>query len=436
MLVTSSRRGTSPMTFIGVAVATSLIALSGCAASGSETPTASAEPADLVMTVFTTNEDHLALFDSIAEEYLAANPDTVSSIEFEVIQPADYTTALTTRIAGGTAPDLAWVLEGSSREFVEGGVLADVSAALESTEGYEYDDLLESSLSLWRGSEDELFAYPFSNSPFVMFLNTDLITQAGQPNPVDLVESGDWTWDAAFEISGAVATATDAAGWVPLGFDYTNWQFLTAYWASLGASPWSADGTECGFQDPEMIEALTTLHEQIFEIGSIPGPGTTADFFAGDAAMTTSQISRAGLLDDSFGWDVVPLPAGDDGTQNVIGQAGIGVMADGPNVEAATDFLAYFTNPENARQLAAYFPPPRESLITAEVLAAANPKLTFEQVQVVVDGIPDAVTLPSHPRFAQLRDTVRAELDALWVPDADVETVAADVCSAIEPLLG
>jgi multiple sugar transport system substrate-binding protein len=185
-----------------------------------------------------------------------------------------------------------------------------------------------------------------------------------------------------------------------------------------------------------MIEALTWIHDQIFDTGALPGPGTTADFFAGDAALTVTQISRASALDDSFAWDLVPLPDGPEGHVNVIGQAGIGVFADGPNADVAADFLAFFTNPENAERLAAYFPPPRTSLLTAETLQGANAKLSAEQLQaVVIDGIPGAVTKPAHANFAQLQAAIRAELDALWTADADVAAVAESVCAAAEPLL-
>nr|WP_241769803.1 hypothetical protein [Cellulosimicrobium sp. MM] len=46
------------------------------------------------------------------------------------------------------------------------------------------------------------------------------------------------------------------------------------------------------------------------------------------------------------------------------------------------------------------------------------------------------MTKPSHQNFAKLQDTVRAQLDALWTADADVEGVLADTCAAIQPLLG
>jgi multiple sugar transport system substrate-binding protein len=387
------------------------------------------------MTVWTADESQLALFDEIAQGYIAENPDTVASVDFEVIPFADYTTTLTTQLAGGSPPDLAWILESNAPEFVKSGALTDVRPTLEATEGYEVDDLVASALTLWEDG-DGLYAYPFSSSPFAMFINTDRIAAAGTDNPADLVAQGEWTYDAAREISAASVAQLGGSGLVVRDFEYTVWENLATVWGGWGASPWSQDGTMCTFTEPEMVDAMTWIHDAIFTDSAIPGPGTSADFFAGETTMTVTQISRASALDGSFEWDLLPLPEGPEGRQNVIGQAGIGVFAQGDNPQVAADFLAYFTNPANAERLATYFPPPRESLLTAEVLGQANPLLSEEQLQaVVVEGIQGAITKPSHQNFAQLRDTVRAELDALWQADADVESVLANVCTAIEPLL-
>jgi len=419
-----------------VLAATLALAACGTATGGAvgepETPS---EPVDLRMTVWTADETQLALFDEIADAYIAENSDLVSSVTFETIPFEDYTTSLTTQLAGGNAPDLAWILESYAPEFVSSGALADLRPVLEGTEGYALDDLLPSSLALWEDGEG-LYAYPFSNSPFAMFVNTDQIEAAGQPDPADLVESGEWTFDAARDISAATAAETGKEGLVVRDFDYQIWENLATVWGGWGATPWNEDGTQCTFTEPEMVEAMTWFHDAVFTDDALPGPGTTADFFAGDAAMTVTQISRASSLDDSFGWDVVPLPAGPVGQQNVIGQAGIGVFTAAENPDVAADFLAYFTDSTNAEKLAAYFPPPRQSLLNADTLAEANPKLDGDQLQeVVVDGVQRAVTKPAHRNFAQLEQTVRAELDALWTADADVEAVLADTCAAAQPLL-
>jgi multiple sugar transport system substrate-binding protein len=417
---------------LGVALAaTAALTLTACGG-GEE---AASGPVALRMTVWTADEAQLALFQEIADAYVADHKDAVTKVTFETMPFEEYTTGLTTQIAGGNAPDLAWIFESNAPEFVRSGALTDLRPTLTGTDGYDFDDLQPDALTLWE-NEDGLYGYPFSNSPFGMFVNTDQLAAAGQPNPADLIADGQWTWDKAAEISAATARKSGKSGLVVRDFDFAQWENLATVWSSFGAKPWSDDGTKCEFTSPEMIDALTWIHDQVFTKKAMPGPGTTADFFAGDAAMTVTQISRASALDDSFTWDLVPLPDGPEGHRNVIGQAAIGVFAEGANPQAAADFLAYFTNPENAKKLAAYFPPPRTSLLNAQTLKAANPKLSEEQLQtVVVEGIPDSVTKPSHANFAQLQQAVRAELDALWTADADVEGVAKSVCEAMTPLL-
>lgn len=442
-VLTGARRRALPL----VALTTAAALLAACSGGGTaETPddgaagataepATPAEPVDLRMTIWSANEAHLALFDEIADEYVAANPDLVSSVTFETLPFDEYTTALTTQVAGGNAPDLAWILESTAPEFVESGALLPLDDVLAGTEGYDVDDLNPDALSLWQ-SGDELFAYPFSTSPFVVFVNDDMLAEAGQPTGRELLDSGEWTWDRIQEAGAAVKDATGNDGFVVRDFEYASWETLATVWGGFGASAWSDDYTTCQLDSPEMVEAMTFLHDSAFEAGAMPAPGTTADFFAGQAAMTVTQISRASLLDESFAWDALPLPEGPAGRQNVIGQAGIGVFANGSNPEVAADFLAFFTNPDNSARLSQFFPPPRVSLLTAEQLKATNPLLTEEQLeQVVVQGIEGAVTKPAHPNFAQIQQATRAQLDSLWTADADVAAVLGATCERIQPLL-
>lgn len=413
-------------------LAASALALSGCAAPAEPDPV----DVELRMTVWTSNEDQLALFDSIADEYIADHPE-VKSITFDALPFEDYTTTLTTQIAGGNAPDLAWVLENAAPDFVASGALTDLTATFEATEGYEFDDLSASATELWR-SGDELVAYPFSTSPFVVFANDDLLAAAGQPTSAELQASGQWNWEDISAIGSAVNAATGKAGFVIRDFEYLTWDNLASVWLGWGAAPWSEDGTECQFDSDEMSDAFAFLHDAAFTSKSMPGPGTTADFFAGEAAFTVTQISRASLLaDGGFAWNLLPLPEGPVGEYSMVGQAAIGALAQGENPEVAAEFLAFFSNPANAEKLAQYFPPPRESLLNSEVLAAANPILSAEQLEnVVVPAIGTGVVRPQHTDSAEIGQQVRSALDAIWVADADIPAVLESVCGAIDPLLG
>ena len=130
------------------------------------------------------------------------------------------------------------------------------------------------------------------------------------------------------------------------------------------------------------------------------------------------------------------MPQGPKGDYAVIGQAGVGVLKRSKNADAAADFLGFFTNAANSAKLAQFFPPVRQSLLNAETLAKSNPLIKPEQLQsVVIDGISKGVVKPSHQGQEELNQTIRAALDPLWKPDADVNAVLDDVCAKIKPLL-
>ncbi|AZM49939.1 sugar ABC transporter substrate-binding protein [Streptomyces sp. WAC 06738] len=407
-----------------VLAAAGLLALTACG--GSDGGSGSdGGPVTLRMTIWTGNEEHLKLLDGIAADYRKQHPE-VKEIKFDTLPVESYTTALTTQIAGGKAPDLAWIFENSAPDFVASGALAEIE---------DDKDVLPAAKKLWQ-HEGKLYAYPFSTSPFGVFVNTDMLKDAGQPTPAELIEQSKWTWEEVAKVGGAVRKETGEAGMVIRDFDYKMWDNLATVWDGWGAEPWSADGTTCAFDEPEMTEAMTFLHDAIFTDEAMPAPGTTADFFAGEAAMTVTQISRASLLDDSFGWDFVPLPEGPAGPYDVIGQAGLGVLGNGDHVDEAVDFLAFMTNEKNSAALGRYFPQARASQLDADTLAKSNPQLKPAQLEeVVIGGIENGKVKPTHTNQAELFDAVRAALDPLWKPDADVAKTLQDVCSAIQPQL-
>jgi multiple sugar transport system substrate-binding protein len=406
-----------------IAPIAALVLLTSLTACGGETEAAG--PVTLRMTTWSANPAHVELFNSIAADYKKTNPDV--SVTFEALPLENYTTTVTTQIAGGNPPDIAWVLEGAAPDFVASGALTALDDSIENTA-----DLSPAATALWR-KDGKLMGYPFSTSPFGVFVNTDLLKQAGQTLPA----GADWTWEKAVAAASATAAKTGKQGLVIRDFDYKEWTNLATVFRGWGADAWSADGKTCGFDQQPMVEAMTFLHKAIFTDKALPAPGVAADFFAGESAMTIAQISRASLLKDAkFGWTLVPLPAGPSGEYSVIGQGGLGVLKKGKNAEAAAGFVKFFTSPANSEKLAQFFPPPRQSQLNTATLAKANPLLKPEQLQdVVIDGIATGVVKPSHTGSAELSQAVRSALDPMWKPDADVPGVLRGVCTAIQPLL-
>jgi multiple sugar transport system substrate-binding protein len=404
-----------------VAFVTCTILLGALAAcGGNNTGSGEGGAITLRMTTWTNNEAHVKLFGDIAAEYHTAHPDV--TVKFDALPIDNYTTAVTTQIAGGNTPDLAWILEGAAPDFVASGALEPLDDAIENK-----SELVPSTTALWQ-QDGKLMAYPFSTSPFGVFVNTDLVKN---------LPTGDkWTWDSAIAAAGQ-ATRAGKQGLVPRDFDYKDWTNLAPIFDAWGAQAWTPDGKTCGFDQPAMVDAMTFIHKAIFEQKAIPGPGVSADFFAGDAGMTITQISRASLLKDAkFKWTLVPLPSGPNGKYAVIGQAGIGVLKKGKHADAAADFLKFFTNDANSAKLAAYFPPPRRPQLNADTLGKSNPLLKPDQLNdVVIEGISSGVVKPSHKNNAEISQAVRSALDPMWKADADVQAVLTGVCTAIQPLL-
>jgi len=413
---------------ISAALVALMMTLTACGGDGDSGETSDGA-VTLRMTTWSANEAHVALFNEIAAEYKRTHPN-IGEIKFDALPFETYTTALTTQIAGGNPPDLAWIFETSAPDFVGSGALAPLDDVVE-----QVDELSPATTKLWQ-TDGKLYGYPFSTSPFGMFVNNDMLADADQKKPTDLIADGEWTWENAVA-AGKAVSADGKAGLVVRDFDYKGWENLATIWTGWGAQAWSEDGKTCGFDQQPMVDAMTFIHKAIFTDKALPGPGTTADFFAGEAGMTITQISRASLLADAkFKWDLVPLPTGPEGEYAVIGQGGLGVLQKGKNAALASDFLKFFTNQANSAKLAAFFPPPRESLLNAETIAKANPLLKPEQLEaVVIKGISTGVVKPSHKGSAELSQAVRSGLDPLWRADADVKSVLGTVCTAIQPLL-
>jgi len=88
-------------------------------------PALAQDAVDLRMAIWSANDAHLKLFNSIADDYKKTHPNV--SVKFDSLAFDGYTTTLTTQIAGGTAPDMAWILETTAPDFVSSGALLPLS---------------------------------------------------------------------------------------------------------------------------------------------------------------------------------------------------------------------------------------------------------------------------------------------------------------------
>ena len=390
----------------------------------------------LRMTMWSSNPDHLALFQEIADDFLAEHEE-VSGIEFESLGLDQLDMVLTTGMTAGDPPDLTWLPVESSLEYIDAGALLDVAPTLAATPDYDVDDLVPELQERWQVGEAQ-YGVPFSTGPLIMYFNRTLYSEAGVVSPADLLAAGDWTWESFRETSRQLTEATGLPGYVVNDFDFQNWTRLLPLMEAYGASPWDEDSARCTADAPEMAEALGLFHAMVFEDGSSPVPGRQVDFFGGQAGSTTAFLGSSTLLDGAgFEWDVLPTPGGPAGDIQSVGQSAIVALSAGRQQEAALAFLAHLTGRANAEKISRFFPPSRASLLSAEVLAQSSGLLSAEQLEPVVEAISGSGHIfPVAPNGARVANALDSSLDEfVYTPEADLDEALPRVCSAIDPVI-
>lgn len=429
------RRFLAGASLTATSLAATATGLAGCAP-GFTRSDPDADGTTLRMTMWSSNPDQIALFDEIAEDFMAAH-EGVKSIEFESLALEQLDMVLTTGMTAGDAPDLTWLPVESSLEYIDAGALLDVSDALAATDGYDTEDLVPDLQQRWQVGEAR-YGVPFSTGPLIMYFNRTLFEEAGVRSPAELLADDQWTWEEFRVISRELTEVTGRPGYVVNDFDFQNWTRLLPLMEAYGASPWDEDAARCTVEDPAMREALGVFHGMVFEDGSSPVPGQQADFWGGQAGATTAFLGASSLLEGAaFDWDIVPTPGGPAGDGQSVGQSAIVALTAGKNHEAARAFLAFLTNRENAEKISRYFPPARASLLNAEVLAESSGLLTADQLVPIVESITDKGNIfPVASHGARVANALDSSLDEfIYTPDADLELALPRVCAAIGPVL-
>ncbi|GAA5179654.1 extracellular solute-binding protein [Rugosimonospora acidiphila] len=420
-----------------LAATVSALALTLAVASCGGNTTGSGGGSDtLTFLVATSNPGQLKILNDIAAAYPQTNTK-IKSVKVQTLGASDERTLLLTELATRTAPDVVWAGAGLATEFMDNGLLADLKPTLRKDSGYDFADLEPNLLKAWsRG--DKLYGIPFSSSTEGVYYNADMFAKAGVPTPTQMISNGTWTWENFRAALKTVAQKNKVSGFYIPGFDtFDNPTAAFPLWYAYGASPWSTDGTQCGYTDPKMVAAMQLIHDMAYVDHSYPVKGQTADFASGSSAATLAYISTAGnLVDAKFKWDFVPTPAGPAGARPGMGQSGWVVFKNSQNVDAAADFVKFLTNKTNSAKMAAFFPPDRASLLTGASLKQANPYLTEQQLDnVVVKGATTATVEPVQKNSNAIFAALKPIMDGFWQPQANVAAVMQKACTAMQPLL-
>ena len=317
-------------------------------------------------------------FKKFAEDFHKLHPNI--TVEFQLVPTERATDKLITQVAGGNAPDAAYMDASAVEEFSSRNALVNLDSYVAGSEIVNPEDYVEGfrSTAEYKGS---LFGLPFDGETTGLFYRTDLFDKAGIEGPPT-----DWQ-----ELNETAAQLTDESektyGWIMFAPEaYYYWYpFL---WQA-GGDLLSEDEKDIAFDDPAGQEAAD------FYVGL--SEYSPPDYFAsnswdGRVAFATGKVGMymagswfGGQMKSEFPeingkWDVAPLPEGPEGCATSLAGNTLAVFGESENQDAAWLWIEYLSQPENMKswtfgEKTTTLLPPRKSLLADPQLGRFNPWL-------------------------------------------------------------
>jgi raffinose/stachyose/melibiose transport system substrate-binding protein len=326
-----------------------------------EAPPATAEKVNITWWHISTAENHKALFQKFADDYMAAHPNV--NIDIQVLENEAFKSKLTTVMQSGEPPDIfqSWG-GGVMNEYANAGLLKDITADLDADGGAWRNTFAPGALGVY-SYKDKNYGVPWDMGMIGFWYNKDLFAQAGITTPPT-------TWTEFLDD----VKALKAAGITPIALgEGDKWPGMHM-WAYLvtrlgGKANFEGALLRTGsFTDTPFIEAGKKLQELIalepFQDGFLGatygdeatamGNSKAAMELMGQWAPSVEAANSADKkgLGDKLGFFAFPMVEGGAGaiTDAVGGGNGFAIGKNAP--PEAVDFVEYMTSAENQAALA------------------------------------------------------------------------------------
>jgi multiple sugar transport system substrate-binding protein len=383
------------------------------------------------------NQEEADVYQAISDTLSAEMEGVTLEYEPGGSETASYQDVLKTELASGTAPDVFWIPGTDVADFVMRGLLLNLRSLADDTDGYSDSDFYSGPMyhltfNPETGNTGEaLWGLPRDVSTFVLYLNLDLINEAGAADPRELEAAGEWDWDAFMEVAEDVG----ALGPDILGYGESAWWAPYGVWLNAaGGGFFNEDRTACALDTAESLAGLTfaqNLHAKDFVVpyGDDPEPV----FRSGNMAMfQNGRWATPGIRTVDFEWDVVGLPTGPNGTPgNWLFWGAYVVNADTEYPEEAWALVQALTTAETQGKVSAMGTniPSRVSQAALDAFLGFTPPANN---QAFLDGLANSPTAEgplwagSWPEFVTVMD---AAVSSLLTGETTINDFASTVCN-------
>jgi multiple sugar transport system substrate-binding protein len=387
-------------------------------------------------------------------QYMEENPNVKINVQF--VPYDEYHEKINTLMAANTPPDIYYINEYLAADWGEKGVAVDLKPLFEARginmeETYIPNALFKSS--------GKIYGLASGVVDMNLYYNKEMFQEAGIETP-SMDVNNPWTWEQYIDAAKKLTTDKDGNHPGDPNFDPkairtygtkagTFWLFLMPLLYNNDTSIFTPDGTGLALGTPEAREVLNALKDMMY-VDYVAPAGAVAGTLPGEPQMfkdkqlgmvITGSWAYLSFRNEGIDVGVAPLPVFKSGnTSKTISWAAANqISAKSKNIDAATDLLIWFTNPEtNPLQVKTNFPN-----IKAWYQAENLPKWTsgelynedFKKVvpQMMAEGnalIPENVYIKN---FGPLMDeVVTPALDKFWLNEASLDDVLNEITQKTE----
>ena len=309
------------------------------------------------------NQEEIDVYGKISDDLDAQLDNITLTYEPGGTESSNYQDQLRTEIVAGTAPDVFWIPGTDVADFATRGLILNAAELAAGTEGFDAAAFYPGPMAHLTYNPDTamsgadsaaLWGLPRDVSTFALYLNLDLIAEAGAPDPRELAANGEWDWNAFLEVT----QATRALGSDIYGYGASAWWGPYGVWLNAaGGGFFNADRTACNLNSAESLAGLDfqrSLYAD-YDVATPYGEDPEPPFRAGKVAMfQNGRWATPGVRTVEFEWDVVELPKGPAGSQgNWLFWGAYVINANTEHPEEAWQLVQALTTAETQGQVAA-----------------------------------------------------------------------------------
>jgi ABC-type glycerol-3-phosphate transport system substrate-binding protein len=355
------------------------------------------------------------------------------TVDFTTYDWGNMNTELTTAFAGGSPPDVLYLVDLVYPFFAERGLLHDMSSLIDDPDWASERDAIEPFAWGLASQGDGVWGVPVLGAIYNIFLNLDLLDAAGVTD----------SWQRSYGDMLAAAEATTSGD--VHGFsmrtrvaDFAFWDWFP-YMHNAAADILAGDWGSCGLANADAEAAMDFLIEihkagVTPTVGSFDWQGQTDLFKAGKIAIHHNETPLIPVLDANppgFRWDVAAAPPGPAG-QTLMGNFGILCIAEASqNKEAAWEFIKHWAS---GPQVGRFADQVNLQVVRSDIvgdLFQGNPAMQKVQTEFV----PAVQGVQPHPKILQIIQTLWPVAENAYRGNLSGQQAIAEMCQAVESVL-